>query len=239
MHAIASIRQLTQTEPSSRSSVNSLRVAFIQSVAHLGTRAAVRLEQATVLERYRSSFLRAQLPGPLLCSVAELQRALTIDAPWVAVLDADEVSPAELIALLEIQSASRERGMALQLIAWCSQSTRPAKLWHLFQAGAYLCEPSTQPEALLRACQSAARGNRAPLLRFSERAGFSSAERRAFLAECAGLSKCEAADELGCSQRTLETYWSRIFAKLRIRSTDGVVAAALRFAMLDPGSAAA
>ena len=49
----------------------------------------------------------------------------------------------------------------------------------------------------------------------------------------------EAADELGCSQRTIETYWSRIFAKLGIRSTDGVVAAALRFAMLDSDAAEA
>lgn len=53
-------------------------------------------------------------------------------------------------------------------------------------------------------------------------------ETRALLAACAGLPKIRAAEELGCSIRTLESHWSRIFAKVGIRSTDGVLAAALR-----------
>jgi DNA-binding NarL/FixJ family response regulator len=121
----------------------------------------------------------------------------------------------------------------------CTGEASPARLCRLFKVGAYLSKKDVSVSVFLRQCQLAARGGQAPLTRFSEQAGFSGAEQHAFFAECAGLSKCEAADELGCSPRTLETYWSRIFAKLRIRSTDGVVAAALRFAMLDSSAAEA
>jgi DNA-binding CsgD family transcriptional regulator len=190
-------------------------------------------------EQYRKELLRERVPSFLFESTAQLACEIRAHSTWVAAFDADDMNQEELIRLLEVQSQARAQGASLGIIAWCSHGTSPAKLWRLFHAGASLCERNVAPEVLLRSCRLAAGGGRAPLLRFTERAGLSSAERRAFFAECAGLSKCEAADELGCSQRTLETYWSRIFAKLRIRSTDGVVAAALRFAMLDPGTAAA
>lgn len=60
-------------------------------------------------------------------------------------------------------------------------------------------------------------------------------ETRAFVAAVAGMAKVDAAALLGCSIRTLESHWSRMFAKFGIRSTDGVLAATLR-ALLCSGS---
>jgi DNA-binding CsgD family transcriptional regulator len=70
---------------------------------------------------------------------------------------------------------------------------------------------------------------------FCRRKRLSPMETRAFLAACAGLSKVEAHEKLGCSIRTLESHWSRIFGKIGIRSTDGVISAALRDLVLNAG----
>jgi len=253
MHSIASIGQVARVTRTLDKAVgdglrSTLRVAFVQYTARTQQLAPPSLAggdrpgtdpAGPSLDQYRSALRREQVPSLVIASVEELSRKLQPDSVWVAVFDADELSQHELVRLLELQASAPEAGAAVWLVACCCQETSPAKLWRLFQAGAHLCDKNVAPDVLLRSCRQAARGARASLLRFTDQAGFSNAERRAFFAECAGLSKCEAADELGCSPRTLETYWSRIFAKLRIRSTDGVIAAALRFAMLDPGIAAA
>lgn len=237
MRSTAPLREIVKVErPTPATLPNDVRAPFQVAFLH-----APRPKPTahSAFEQYRKELLAEGVSSIVFGAAEQLASEMDSGSVWVAAFDADEVSQEELVRLLEIQSRARAKGASLGIIAWCSHGTSPAKLWRLFHAGASLCERNVAPEVLLRSCRLAARGARAPLLRFTERAGLSSAERRAFFAECAGLSKCEAADELGCSQRTLETYWSRIFAKLRIRSTDGVVAAALRFAMLDPGTAAA
>ena len=231
MQTIASLHQVTHADRTvTRALSSGFGVAFVQSRAGATSHG---------LERYREALMGAQVPTTVLASAEELKGAIEPEAVWVVAFDAEDVSQQELGRILEMQSSAAASASSVFLIAWCSQGTSPATLWRLFQAGAYLCEKNASPEVLLRSCRHAAQGARVPLLRFTDQAGLSTAERRAFFAECAGLTKCEAADEIGCSQRTLETYWSRIFAKLRIRSTDGVIAAALRFAMLDPGTARA
>jgi DNA-binding NarL/FixJ family response regulator len=184
-------------------------------------------------ERYRELLNREGVHTQVLSSLSELIEQRRRGQTWVVALDPEGLSLDQLALLAELQRTECALAAPIRFIALCSHSTSPAKLCRVFQAGAYLTEKNVTPYALLRLCRLASQGMNAPLVRFSEQAGLSGAERHAFFAECAGLSKCEAADELGCSPRTLETYWSRIFAKLRIRSTDGVVAAALRFAMLE------
>jgi len=75
--------------------------------------------------------------------------------------------------------------------------------------------------------QHAAQSNPA-LDEFFSRYLLSPAERRALIGAIAGLSRLELASEIGCSPRTLETHWTRIFKKVGIRSTEGVLAAVLR-----------
>jgi DNA-binding CsgD family transcriptional regulator len=70
---------------------------------------------------------------------------------------------------------------------------------------------------------------------FVSRYLLSPAERRALIGAIAGLSKYELASAVGCSPRTLETHWTRIFNKVGIRSTEGVLAAVLRW-LLWPAS---
>lgn len=188
-------------------------------------------------ERHRDALADEGAEVVMLPSTTDLRRLGRSGRAWVLVIDPDEVSLEELSAIVEPPTPGR--CVRSSIVALCSRDTAPSKLCRLFEAGAYLGEKNVSPRVLSRLCSLAVSGGRAPLLRFSEQAGLSGAEQRAFFAECAGLSKNEAADELGCSPRTLETYWSRIFAKLRIRSTDGVVAAALRFAMLETGPAEA
>jgi len=189
-------------------------------------------------DRYRDTLNREHVPH-VSVSVDEFLRQRQPGQPWVVVLDPDELTLAQLAALSELQATEKSDDAHVRFIAMCAGEASPARLCRLFKVGAYLSKKDVSVSVFWRQCQLAARGDQAPLTRFSEQAGFSGAEQHAFFAECAGLSKCEAADELGCSPRTLETYWSRIFAKLRIRSTDGVVAAALRFAMLDSSAAEA
>jgi DNA-binding CsgD family transcriptional regulator len=184
-------------------------------------------------ERYREALTGENAEIAMLPSLDLLLALRKPGETWVVAFDPEELALEQFDYLAKLQRAEDLLAAPLRFIALCSHQTNPAKLCRIFQVGAYLSDKSVAPAVLARLCRLAARGARAPLMRFTEEAGLSSAERRAFFAECAGLSKCEAADELGCSPRTLETYWSRIFAKLRIRSTDGVVAAALRFSMLD------
>lgn len=78
----------------------------------------------------------------------------------------------------------------------------------------------------------------AALRNFCSRHRLSPRESLTLLAACAGLTKTEAHEELGCSVRTLDTYWSRIFGKVGVRSVDGVLAAALRSTLSAPGNVA-
>jgi DNA-binding CsgD family transcriptional regulator len=190
-------------------------------------------------ERYREALKHENAEVAVLPALDQLISLRQPGQTWVVAFDPEELALEELDHLVKLQRTEEALQAPLRFIALCSHQTSPAKLCRIFQVGAYLSEKNVTPAVLVRLCRLAAHGARAPLMRFTEQAGLSGAERRAFFAECAGLSKCEAADELGCSPRTLETYWSRIFAKLRIRSTDGVVAAALRFAMLDSWGAEA
>jgi DNA-binding NarL/FixJ family response regulator len=43
-----------------------------------------------------------------------------------------------------------------------------------------------------------------------------------------GLSNKEIAAQLGCSPKTVDVYWSRIFLKLRVRSRTAVICLVLR-----------
>jgi DNA-binding CsgD family transcriptional regulator len=95
-------------------------------------------------------------------------------------------------------------------------------------------EPGTFPEHVAALLEGRA-PRVADLLGFCQSQRLSPTETRAFLAACAGLSKAEAHEHVGCSIRTLESHWSRIFGKVGIRCTDGVLAAALRYLLLgDP-----
>ncbi|HEU4579604.1 MAG TPA: helix-turn-helix transcriptional regulator [Polyangiaceae bacterium] len=96
-------------------------------------------------------------------------------------------------------------------------SSRP---WQQIEGHKLLCES-------LRAAQS-----NTALEQFFGRYLLSPAERRALIGAVAGLSKYELAGEIGCSPRTLETHWTRIFNKVGIRSTEGVLAAMLRCLLL-------
>jgi DNA-binding CsgD family transcriptional regulator len=87
--------------------------------------------------------------------------------------------------------------------------------------------PSIAGHGRLRASLQTAQSN-AVLDEFFRRYLLSPAERRALIGAIAGLSKHELASEIGCSPRTLETHWTRIFNKVGIRSTEGVLAAVLR-----------
>jgi DNA-binding NarL/FixJ family response regulator len=49
-----------------------------------------------------------------------------------------------------------------------------------------------------------------------------------------GLLLKEAAHELGCSQRTVEEYWQRIFTKVRVRTKVEILARLLRLATTGP-----
>ena len=71
------------------------------------------------------------------------------------------------------------------------------------------------------------------LLRTLRRSALSPTQARAVLAACAGLSKVETHELLGCSARTLETHWSHIFTKVGIRSTEGIISAMLRAILND------
>jgi DNA-binding CsgD family transcriptional regulator len=86
---------------------------------------------------------------------------------------------------------------------------------------------------------SGERSGVAALRSFCARHRLSPRESLTLLAACAGLTKTEAHEELGCSVRTLDTYWSRIFGKVGVRSVDGVLAAALRSTLSAPGNGAA
>lgn len=84
---------------------------------------------------------------------------------------------------------------------------------------------------------SGERSGVAVLRSFCARHRLSPRESLTLLAACAGLTKTEAHEELGCSVRTLDTYWSRIFGKVGVRSVDGVLAAALRSTLSATGNA--
>jgi DNA-binding CsgD family transcriptional regulator len=219
--------------------VNGLSTAAIPGASASALRQLDISRARAKWERYREALTHENAE---VAVVVALDQVLSLRKPgqtWVVAFDPEELALEQFDYLAQLQRSEAALEAPLRFIALCSHHTAPAKLCRIFQVGAYVSEKNVTPAVLARLCRLAAHGARAPLMRFTEQAGLSGAERRAFFAECAGLSKCEAADELGCSPRTLETYWSRIFAKLRIRSTDGVVAAALRFAMLDTWGAEA
>lgn len=115
-----------------------------------------------------------------------------------------------------------------------------ATLFSMLLAGVDVCElePGSEPPAHLPALVDGLWPGVRRLLDFCRHHAFSRAQTRVFLAACAGLSKVEAHEIIGCSVRTLESHWSSIFSKVSIRCMDGVMAAALRHVVLHGTSAA-
>jgi DNA-binding NarL/FixJ family response regulator len=117
----------------------------------------------------------------------------------------------------------------LPLVAISEREPSPAERYGLMVARAdvvVLREP-VWPEIVEDILSGRARGV-ASIYQFCQQNELSRRESETVFTACAGLSKVEAYEVLGCSSRTMETYWSRIFSKVGIRSTTGVVAAVLR-----------
>src|SRR5690349_2089447 len=224
MYSIVARRSLTLADRTQRLAPEvAFRVAFLHAhaetiplipalgVAARGARAQANDSSNTIeLARMRSSWdrycdalSREHVPC-VSVPVDEFLRQRQPGQPWVVVLDPDELTLAQLTSLSQLQGTETSDGAHVRFIAMCAGEATPARLCRLFKVGAYLSRKDVSVSVFLRQCELAARGARAPLNRFSEQAGFSGAEQHAFFAECAGLSKCEAADELGCSPRTLE-----------------------------------
>jgi DNA-binding CsgD family transcriptional regulator len=134
-----------------------------------------------------------------------------------------------------VQVLSRTRAAMppdLPLVAISEREPSPQECFHLLgnRADFVMSRAPAWTDIVEDLLGGRARGV-ASVYEFCERNQLSRRESETVFTACAGLSKVEAYEVLGCSPRTLETYWSRVFSKVGIRSTTGVVAAVLRTAL--------
>jgi DNA-binding CsgD family transcriptional regulator len=147
-----------------------------------------------------------------------------------AVLDSQGL---DLPGLMHEATSLRERIGAGPLVVLAAEIVSPSTAFELSLAAADVLDRLVVDEAPLRlnACLEGHCPGVRHLHAFCREHALSPMETSAVLAACAGLGKVETADELGCSLRTLEAHWSRIFRKIRVRCTSGVIALAHRYAM--------
>ena len=140
-------------------------------------------------------------------------------------LDRDDV--ADLVALGRQTRSHVPEG---PIVILTGRSLTSASLFELMEVGVSVLPrwSALQNPGMLRALLLGAWPDVRMLTNWCRQYRLSPMETRAFIAAAAGMPKMEAAALLGCSIRTLESHWSRMFAKFGIRSTDGVLAATLR-----------